>query len=279
MAGLVVRENTSRSISSYVIYSDDNARTWQVSSGRASSEGNESKIVELNDGNLLMSIRSNQNRKFNLSRDKGMTWSSPFSQPAIQDPNCNGDLIRYTSMTDGYLKNRLLHSIPYATNRSNLSVLLSYDEGETWPVRKTVYPGKSAYSSLTVLQDGTIGMYYEVGEYETYEMYFARFSLGWLTNGADRRIDVLAKGLNPSPWLEQEQPVFTLYPNPAENQVNISGITQKNTLIEIFNTQGQLVSRTQFEEAPYTAQISLQNFVSGMYFVKIAGTVMKLSVK
>ncbi|MFA5219408.1 MAG: sialidase family protein, partial [Bacteroidales bacterium] len=61
------------------------------------------------------------------------------------------------------------------------------DEGGTWPVRKTICPGASAYSSLCVLDDdkGTIGIYVEVGEYETYQMYFMSFSLDWLTDGKD----------------------------------------------------------------------------------------------
>ena len=62
---------------------------------------------------------------------------------------------------------------------------MSTDEGTTWPVRKTIFSGASAYSSITVLPDGTMGIYYENGESSTYQMYFVRFSLNWLTNGAD----------------------------------------------------------------------------------------------
>jgi sialidase-1 len=62
-----------------------------------------------------------------------------------------------------------------------MTVKLSYDEGETWRVAKTLHPGPSAYSCLTVLQDGSIGMLYERGEASLYErISFARFTLKWL---------------------------------------------------------------------------------------------------
>ena len=79
----------------------------------------------------------------------------------------------------------MLHTIPFAADRNNVSVLLSTDEGATWPIRKTIFPGSSAYSSITVLPDGTMGIYYENGENSIYQMYFVRFSLDWLTDGKD----------------------------------------------------------------------------------------------
>ena len=41
-------------------------------------------------------------------------------------------------------------------DRKNVSVKLSYDEGQTWPVSKTVEPGWSAYTDLAVTKSGTI---------------------------------------------------------------------------------------------------------------------------
>ena len=185
LAVLAVREPAAKAVSNFVIYSDDNAKTWQVSTNRASATGDEAKIVELDNGDVLMSIRHSGHRLFNISHDHGITWGNQVDQNEITDPFCNGDLIRYTALSDGFNKNRLLHSIPFATSRRNVSVLLSYDEGQTWPVNRSIYSGSSAYSALTVLDDGTIGMYYEVGEYEIYQMYFARFSLDWLSDGKD----------------------------------------------------------------------------------------------
>ncbi|MDO1498847.1 sialidase family protein [Winogradskyella maritima] len=61
---------------------------------------------------------------------------------------------------------------------------MSYDEGKTWTKGKTIYEGPSAYSSLTVLDNGDIGMFFEKDEYT--ENVFASFSLKWLTNGKDK---------------------------------------------------------------------------------------------
>jgi CshA-type fibril repeat protein len=184
VAALTVRE-TSGGINNYMMSSTDGGITWTPSTGIAETGGDEAKIVELNNGNLMMSIRNAGTRRFNISTDKGLTWGTAYNQAGIMDPNCDGDFIRYTSTLDGYDKNRLLHTIPFAGNRTNVSVLMSTDEGTTWPVRKTIFSGASAYSSLTVLPDGTMGIYYENGENSTYQMYFVRFSLNWLTNGAD----------------------------------------------------------------------------------------------
>ena len=187
VAAIAVREDVDgkEHINNYMITSADHGVSWTASTARAELDGDESKVVELNNGNIMMSIRNKGPRRFNVSTDKGLTWGTAYNQADITDPNCDGDFIRYTSTLDGYNKDRLLHSVPFAGNRTNVSVLMSTDEGATWPVRKTIFAGASAYSSLTVLPDGTIGIYYENGENSTYQMYFVRFSLDWLTNGAD----------------------------------------------------------------------------------------------
>ena len=97
-------------------------------------------------------------------------------------------MIRYTDVRDGYRKNRLLFSNPAdPAKRRNMVVRLSYDEGKTWPVSKVIEPGRVAYSCLTILNDGTIGLLYEHGEDSPYEsISFARFDLAWLTDGADK---------------------------------------------------------------------------------------------
>ncbi len=68
---------------------------------------------------------------------------------------------------------------------------LSYDEGDTWPVSKTVEAGFSGYSDLAVAKDGTILLFYERGStdgkniYKTGLLTIARFNLEWLTDGKD----------------------------------------------------------------------------------------------
>jgi sialidase-1 len=180
-----VRETSSSMLSNFVYYSDDNGLTWNVSS-RAMVGGDEAKVAELNNGTILMSIRHDGGggRYYNTSNDGGLTWGTVSSWPQLLEPGCDGDLIRYTSTKDGYTKNRLLQTIPNdVSTRDNVSVFLSYDEGTTWPVKKSICPGSSAYSSVTILPDGTIGAYVE--ENNPISLYYINFSLNWLTNGAD----------------------------------------------------------------------------------------------
>lgn len=181
--------NTTHSLfQAHIIRSEDHGKTWTCNGVYALTDADESKIVELNDGTLLVKSR-NQNKGnvyYATSNDDGLNWSER-KQFDIKDSACNGDVIRFTSERVEGDKNRLLLSIPDATSRKNVTVYLSTDEAKTWPVKKTICPGGSAYSSMTVLEDGTVGIYYEADGLEGgYQMRFARFSLDWLTDNADR---------------------------------------------------------------------------------------------
>ena len=254
-----IRETTAQSLSNYAVYSDDNGITWHVS-GRASVSGDEAKVTELVDGRILMSIRHNGKRWYNISNDGGETWQSSTSTwNDITAPACNGDMIRYTSVNQGFNKNRLLHSVPFGSSRTDVSVYISYDEGETWPVRKCIVPYSSAYSSLCVLPDGTIGLYVEE-EYpgnSGYSTVFYNFSLEWLTDGAD--------SLDPTFIAENEQqrPSIDVYPVPATSCI-VFNEAVKN--VEIFDVTGKLVIYKQIAatEKPF---VDVSDLDKGLYFV------------
>jgi len=179
---LAVRQTSGGTIDNFMLYSDDGGTSWSVSPGiAAAGQANEAKIVELNNGNLMMSTRRPGARLISFSTDGGLTWGAATVQNQLVEPGCDGDFIRYSSTLDGAPQNVLLHSIPNnSSTRKNVSVFVSNDEGANWSPLKTIYPQASAYSSLMVLPDGTVGVYYECGEYETYQMYFARFSVSQL---------------------------------------------------------------------------------------------------
>ncbi len=185
MAVMTVRETLeNHKLNNYIVYSDDEGENWKVSQ-KAIDGGDEAKVVELNDGTVLISSRTSGNRLWAKSTDRGITWGPKNSWSEIWGNACDADIIRYTSTLDGYDKNRILHTLPNAKNRTNVSMWVSYDEATTWPVKKTICKGQSAYSSITILPDGTIGVYVEEDETEPYKMYFLNFSLDWLTNGKD----------------------------------------------------------------------------------------------
>ena len=174
-----VREGEAWSANDYVLYSDDNGETWQCSQ-RACTGGDEAKVVELRDDRILMSIRHQGERWFNISEDGGVTWrDTVFAGKGITAPACNGDIIRY-DRKDG--TSVLLHSLPIGDKRENVAVMLSYDEGKSWSLGRVIVPYSAAYSSLCILPDGTIGMYVEEDPNggDTYEMVFYNFTLEWL---------------------------------------------------------------------------------------------------
>ncbi len=256
-----IREGSAQSLNNYAVYSDDNGQTWQVS-GRASVGGDEAKVTELVDGRILMSIRHGGNRWYNISEDCGKTWQPTTSTwTDITAPACNGDLIRFTSENQGHDRNRLLHSVPYGSSRTNVSVYVSYDEGETWPVRKCIVPYSSAYSSLCILPDGTIGLYVEEEYAGTsgYSTVFYNFSLEWLTDGNDT--------FDPTGIAENQGKTdsIKIFPVPASSVITIEA--EGLQTVNIYNTLGQLIKSV---SAYGTSEVRLDvsEWVSGTYFVE-----------
>lgn len=170
----------------HVFGSDDHGKTWFFIDSPL-KPANESKIIELVDGTLMVNARVNNKqgmRYVHTSEDNGNTWTTR-AQPELIDPGCNASIIRYTSIEDGYKKNRLLFSNASSKDkRENMTVKISYDEGKTWSEGKTIYTGGSAYSTLTILENGDIGLLFEKDNHT--ENPFVSFSLEWLTNGKDK---------------------------------------------------------------------------------------------
>ncbi len=164
--------------------SDDHGKTWYFIDTPI-QPADESKVIELADGTLMINARVNGKgmRYVHTSTDEGKTWTTKEA-PELIDPGCNASIIRYTSIEDGYKKNRLLFSNAKSKKgRVNMTVRISYDEGKTWSEGKTIYEGPSAYSDLTVLENGDIGLFFEQDEYTKNP--FVSFSLKWLTDGKD----------------------------------------------------------------------------------------------
>jgi sialidase-1 len=165
--------------------SDDHGQSWHLMDVPL-KPGDESKVVELDDGSWMVNSRVNDNGKrfVHTSADQGLSWKTR-PEPALVDPGCNASILRYTSTKDGYDKSRLLFC--HANDpkkRENLTVRISYDEGQSWTKGKCIYPGGAAYSTLTVLENGDIGLVFEKDDYT--ENPFVSFSLEWLSDGRDQ---------------------------------------------------------------------------------------------
>lgn len=174
-----------------VIYSDDHGATWQRSAN-AVTNGGEVQVVELPGGELLASMRDNGFswsgvRTFARSTNGGVTWGAPYTDttkpPTLPDPQCQGNIYRLTSTNDSNTS-RLIHAnAAHPSARVNLTLRISYDEGATWPVSNQVYAAGSAYSAVTKLASGDVGVLFEKDPYG--DLVFTWRSVSDLTGGAD----------------------------------------------------------------------------------------------
>ena len=146
----------------HVFGSNDNGKTWFITE-TPTSPGDESKIVELNDGSWMVNSRVNKlgYRYSHFSNDNGKTWISK-KEESIIDPGCNGSLIRYSQGEKNLL---LLTNINNKKERKEIVLRYSTDEGKSWSNPKIIYNGEAAYSSMTVMENGNLGLFFEMDNY------------------------------------------------------------------------------------------------------------------
>ena len=156
----------------HVFGSKDHGKSWFLINTPL-SPGDESKIVELSNGNWLVNSRvnSNDSRYSHISKDNGQTWAT-YKNKDLQDPGCNASLVNYDEL--------LLFTNAFDSKyRKNLSLSVSKDQGKTWAKNQTIYAGESAYSSITKLKNGDIGVFFEKDNYT--KNVFVRIPKSWLT--------------------------------------------------------------------------------------------------
>lgn len=159
---------------SHVLISDDHGETWHRS--QPIRPGcNESQIVELSDETLMMNMRSYNNkgsRAISKSSDGGEKWAEIWHDTTLIESRCQASILRYD-------ENLILFSNPAVTaDRKMMTVRASRDDGDSWPGNLLIYKGFSAYSCLTRLPDGQIGLLYEhadEGKPRYHQIRFVRF--------------------------------------------------------------------------------------------------------
>ena len=156
----------------HVFGSKDHGVSWFLSESPI-IPGDESKIIELNNNSWMVNSRTNKNgyRYSHISNDKGKTWISEKRSDLI-DPGCNASLINYN---DNVL---LFSNVSNNKNRVNLVIRMSLDQGKSWSNPKSIYKGEAAYSSMTILKNGDIGVFFEKDNYT--KNVFVKFPLNWI---------------------------------------------------------------------------------------------------
>ncbi len=179
-------EGGDRIFRSYATYSDNHGKTWKISDYAQNQSGisaNETQMVELNDGHLMMDVRAKGNRMLAFSNDGGETWSQLTPQKDLPDSGAMGSVIRY-DLPNG--NDILLHSgstTRLKNRRSRGAVYASFDSGKSWPQHQVYHAGSFDYSSIVRLPNGDIGI---LGEFDFgvngrfNDIRFVRAKLDWL---------------------------------------------------------------------------------------------------
>lgn len=165
----------------HLFKSSDHGESWQLIESPI-EPADESKIVQLENGNWMVNsrVRQGELRFTHVSEDKGKTWTTQ-AEPQLADPACNASIIKIHAPIYSESKSILLFSNANSPDqRENMTVKYSLDDGVTWSKGKTIYSGSAAYSSMTYMQNGEIGLFFEKDNY--LKNVFVRFSLDWLLN-------------------------------------------------------------------------------------------------
>jgi sialidase-1 len=180
-ADRVTAKRDSKTYRSHIIYSDDHGMSWQLGAIQEPLT-NESTVVELADGSVMQNMRSYHgkgNRAVALSKDGGASFAPLYLDNGLQSPVCQANIQRYSWPEES--RSRILFSSPTGEKREGITVRLSYDEGETWPVSKMIHEGPGAYSNMVGLPNGNVGILVEIGESSPYEtISFIMFDINWL---------------------------------------------------------------------------------------------------
>ena len=198
-----------------VLYSDDLGQSWHALGGpearpTAAPWGDEAKVEELPNGNLLLSCRSKQTatsgRLFNIfDYDTGKWGKMAVSNDTesgtySQNCSCNGELlivpvVRISDRRDMHLA---LQSVPRGPGRQRLSIyfkeLKDYDDYDTpsdfswgWHCFQLT-KNHSAYSTMIATVGGDIALLWEDcndnhGSTTAYDLLFQPLSISTITKG------------------------------------------------------------------------------------------------
>ncbi len=172
-------------------FSDDHGETWSlgdmIGTGPSGIGPNENKVVCLEDGRLLLHSRATPCRLSSVSEDGGLSWSPLVPVEDLPDPSDNGSLTRLDGLPGvaSFASTDTSQWLIASNNqdrhlRRNTVLSLSPDNGATWPAKLLLCEGSSAYSTVTRLPDGNIGVLYERQGYR--EIVFASIPAKQLTS-------------------------------------------------------------------------------------------------
>ena len=150
------RESGKVTSYSHIIYSDDYGKTWKPGEPTPVGGVGECSVAEIGEGTLMLNMRADEGfyRKSCTSIDGGLTWSSPQISIDQIDCKCQGSILSIGGAV-------FLSNAASATERINMTIKKSTDNGKNWKGQYTVYEGNS---DIVELSDSQIAIIYEGGE-------------------------------------------------------------------------------------------------------------------
>ena len=193
----MTEENSNSHFSSYNIYTDDHGETWHRGGSpndksdtdnaqNSTRELNESCIVELDNGHLIQFMKnSTQNVAIAVSEDQGATWGEVTHAEGIREVYCEMSVVHYGDLydpKDKQTKEAIIFANPTGTTgngRNHGRVRIAFvndDDTLDWAYDKLIEEHKFLYTSLTVMEDGNIGLIYENEKGDSTAAAFTSFS-------------------------------------------------------------------------------------------------------
>ena len=191
-------------VGSLVVYSDDFGETWNALGGVNAlpvPKGDEAKIEELPNGNVLISSRMSGGRYFNIftysdQNSAAGTWGSVVTAPIGSTNATNGEILLVPAMAKDSKKPMYiaLQSVPTGKERKNVSIywkainstsdIDSPSDFETEWTQYQVSKTTSAYSTMTLDNSGNVAFIYEekyLSYGDCYDIKFQSLSLETIT--------------------------------------------------------------------------------------------------
>jgi sialidase-1 len=169
--------------------SDDGGQTWRGTPGRvdvAKRGAMEPEVIELNDGRLLMIIRTQLGQiATSVSEDAGETWSPPGKLDVVA-PEAPATIRRIPATGDLLLiwNNVYEAGAGHGGARTPLNSAISTDEGQTWRNIKTLEPDLErtySYTSVLFVRNRFLLTYWDnPRNADTYSARFRSLPVSWL---------------------------------------------------------------------------------------------------
>ena len=209
----VLLRDKNNAYTNFVLYSDDFGGNWSVLGGinnaPISSGGDEPKVEELPNGNIILSSRINGGRYFNIFTftDKYAATGS-WGSVATSNSSNNG-VVALNNSTNGEIMilpvirkqdNQemwiALQSVPFGSDRNNVGIYYKELANEAdyntpanfakdWDGRYQVSYLPSAYSTMCLQKNATIAFLYEENTHNAdYTIIYKNYTIENITNGA-----------------------------------------------------------------------------------------------